>query len=327
MQLTSSSLAAFVLATTASIDARWMSTSMLRPKRDTASAVQTELDSRCDAGQLIIDIPYAVDKESKLLELTSGSCTAADTDHVVFRHDMDAKKATVTVSIEDCGLAAVLYDKPVSSKSLYMATAYVSIGLRDDAADRDYVYYSATLGTECGTKDVYTVEFEYGEIEGVEIDPEDDPLDPATCDKDANGNCIIPAYTTFDLSFAEYTSDAFDTLATTETKQTTAGQRVYLKLSAADLPDTKEVMINKCTVTRGDDTSVVGQLFDSATSCKNDYIGLQIENKGDSVEMSHRLFLFGSKVKSTFTLSCEVHVCDKTDDSSQCATIEDQCKA
>jgi len=107
MQLTSSSLAAFVLATTASIDARWMSTSMLRPKRDTASAVQTELDSRCDAGQLIIDIPYAVDKESKLLELTSGSCTAADTDHVVFRHDMDAKKATVTVSIEDCGLATV----------------------------------------------------------------------------------------------------------------------------------------------------------------------------------------------------------------------------
>jgi hypothetical protein len=270
---------------------------------------------------LVIEIPYSIEHESRLLELTAKDCTIANTDAWEFRHDVAKKVANVEIDINKCGMNSMLYDKPVSTKSLYMATAYVAIGLRDAQTGVDYIYYAATLGTECGTKDVYTVEYEYGEIES----PTPKPTDPETCQKDKDGHCIIPAYTEYTFSFTEYTDKDFKVKTTDETRQKTAGKPIHLQLTSSNVPDSMELAIQACTVKRSDST-ITGNIFNTSSSCENEYIGLDVQMFGDKVQLSHKLFLLpGSKKKSKFTLSCEVHVCDKDESNSKCDQIEKAC--
>ena len=45
-----------------------------------------------------------------------------------------------------------------------MATAEVTIGIRDIDNNKDLVFYKATLGAECGGKTDYKVEFKYSQL-------------------------------------------------------------------------------------------------------------------------------------------------------------------
>merc|ERR1711881_269332 len=70
-------------------------------------------------------------------------------------------------------------------------------------------------------------------------------------------------------------------------------------------------------------------LFDTADSCANNDVDLNVNfnEEANMWTISHTLFLLGNYRKSSFELSCDVIVCEKSGDSAACKAVAKACLA
>jgi hypothetical protein len=197
----------------------------------------------------------------------------------------------------------------------YNQTASFVAGRKD--GDTEIVFATFEVDSYCAYTSEYTVTFDYG------------PVDATNYDFDTSGGLI-------ELDF--YITSMNSAFSGEATPSTTAGDTIYLKLQlnrtqngdfddadSEDASSGKLFVPTKCYVNDG---SVNYTLFDAnatPTKCENDFIDLDISyNRGSdqSWEISHTLFLLDDETSSSYTLSCNVLVCDMSQGSA-CKTAVD----
>ena len=107
---------------------------------------------------------------------------------------------------------------------------------------------------------------------------------------------------------------------------------IHLQIESSNLPDDKVFSVKQCTFVdkivdeNGDESFERYSMFDATTDCKNDYIDLSVGFRDNSVQIEHRLFLLTRGDHDSYSLECDIKVCDKDDDSSDCAKWKSTCE-
>jgi hypothetical protein len=286
-----------------------------------SQAVRAQLPgyaSTCENGLLHIDIPYASETTSDLLSFTAGSCADAGPSSLVHSYSYDPATllARLSIDIQACGLAASLYNTPyiVRQGEFYMATANVTLGVSHNS--NDLIFYNAVLGAECGSQVDYQVTFDYAQQISL-------PPHHADCQPGPNGECIVPAFEWYNFTLTEWTDDSYTVPTDASTRQVKAGELIYLKIDALNLPADKKFAIKTCNFV----DSITGasaetyNMFDPQTSvCDNRNIDLDWAYAADehSATLQHRLFLLRAGDQDSYQLVCDVKVCNRDDLSSDC---------
>jgi len=132
------------------------------------------------------------------------------------------------------------------------------------------------------------------------------------------------------LTFNMSVYDASYTTALS-TAPSQAGKTIYLGLKideSHNLGDHITFAPKSCQVTDGTTNYT---LFDTANSCENSQIDLEMSYDGASKlwKFQHILFLIDSDATSSYTLTCQVVVCDVNMPAgdNQCKPIHDSCAA
>ena len=121
-------------------------------------------------------------------------------------------------------------------------------------------------------------------------------------------------------------NENWDTPLTTYPIQ--AGKKINLGLSlnsTQKLLSNMQFAIKKCFVTQ--ESNVTYTLFDTSISCDNAQIDLDLSFSSGMWKIQHILFLIGSDSTSSYTMSCDVVVCDTNmpPADNECASIIDSC--
>jgi hypothetical protein len=203
-----------------------------------------------------------------------------------------------------------------------MATANVTIGVTEELTSRDLIFYNAVLGAECGAKTEYTVSFDYSQKINTHEETDCHELSP-------DGQCIVAVFEEYDFTFKEY-DEAYETEITSASHK--ANEMIHLQIESSNLPDNKVFSVKQCTFVdkvvdeNGDESYERYSMFDATTDCKNDYIDLSVGFRDNSVQIEHRLFLLTRGDHDSYSLECDIKVCDKDDDSSDCANWKNTCE-
>merc|ERR1711981_1167288 len=146
------------------------------------------------------------------------------------------------------------------------------------------------------------------------------------------GQIMPGTYGEFVFDIVGYQTDAFSTPITTPT--TTAGHYVYIGIAPTTASgwDNSEYTyaVKDCTFRRLDSVAdptndKTAVLFDyNNGQCANTFIDLTLSFSGDKFQIQHRLFVFGQDTTSTYTLTCNVKLCE-LDNSAECDAIRAGC--
>ena len=101
------------------------------------------------------------------------------------------------------------------------------------------------------------------------------------------------------FTIVEYTDANFTIEADENTSARTTSDWVYLKL-CAELEDGNKFAVRNCFVS---DDNYKFEVLEEG-SCKNDLIQMTGKYENEHYFLKHKLFLFNSKIKSTFRLTC-----------------------
>merc|ERR1711981_1012831 len=171
------------------------------------------------------------------------------------------------------------------------------------------IFYHAKLGAECGIRTDYTVTFNYREE--ITFDQ--------TCDINGpDGECITAAYEAYNFQIREFTDDSFSTVED-ENAVHQANTMIHLQIDATDLPSHKKFAIKKCKFI-DDNQSVEYTMFQPETGvCDNRNIDLSFGYSSEGyAQISHKLFLLTQGDQDSYSLECEIKVCNKNDLDSDC---------
>merc|ERR1711981_509065 len=176
------------------------------------------------------------------------------------------------------------------------------------------IFYNSVVGAECGHQDEYTVVFNYQQ--------KIETFNQTGCQYGPDGECIVPAFESYNFTIFEYTNDAFDVRTDEETRQSQANQVIYLAINANDLPSNKKFAVKNCNFI---DDDISYSMFDATSAsdsskCENRYIDLEVSSRNDGHRafLQHRLFLLREGDQDSYELHCQIKVCDKDDLDSDC---------
>lgn len=265
-----------------------------------------DCEATCNDDQSItISIPY--DREAAVLSLDYGNCNKS-ADGVRIEQNTTTNEFTITLQMADCDMDSTLrtidYDQSVTD---------IRIGV--DSQGQELEFSRFQFNTWCSYDDTYEVEFNYG------------TLSSDVQEFNETGGNIGYAFT---IS-ACVTSSCNSYISSSADQPAKGGDLIYLGLyttSAHWDADTKKFAPINCTIS--DTTNDIDYvLFDSESSdsCHNDDVGLYMwyNNTASRWEFNHILFLLGSYESSTFSLKCNIVVCDYDSSSSQCNDVMDNC--
>jgi hypothetical protein len=288
------------------------------------AAANNGYTSTCTSdGFLEITIPYAHEGSANLLSAVAQDCMLSGPESENHSFNWQNNQAVLSINIAACGMDEIYHESKLRQGDYYMATANVTLGIHDAEQNRDLIFYNALLGAECGTKMDYTVTFDYAEK--IEKHRED------TCHPNSpEGECIVAAYDSYNFDFNEYTSDNYDEeLIHFGEKRHKANDMIYLQIEALDLPDDKKFAVKKCdfvdtVIVDGVETTERYPMFNAASgACSNRYIDLAFgyntpHASHATARISHRLFLLSRGDQDSYSLECDLKVCNKNDHDSDC---------
>jgi len=252
------------------------------------------ISAKCnDDNTISVKIDY--DQAGSILSATYGSCNASE---LTGTDASNVKTWDVTLNPSRCGMESKLRTLD------YNQTAKFTVGRKD--GDSQIKFATFEIDSYCSYTSEYTVTFNYGTVSADSFDF-----------TDSGGLLGLNFY------IASYSNGSYSVKADPSSQ---AGKRIYLKLAlnatlnddfdhatSMDASSGKVFVPTKCAVT--DSNSNAYTLFDTSSSakCTNDNIDLAITyNSGDgqSWNIAHTLFLLNDEDSSTYTLSCNVLVCD-----------------
>jgi hypothetical protein len=246
-----------------------------------------------DDNTISVKIDY--DRAGSILSASYGTCDAS---HMAGADASNVKTWDVTLNPSRCGMETKL-------RTLnYNQTASFTVGRKH--GNSQIKFASFEVDSYCSYTSEYTVSFSYG------------PVNADSFDFTESGGLIG-----LHFYIASYADASYEEKADPSSQ---AGKTVYLKLAldatknadfdhatSMDASSGKVFVPTMCAVTDTNSNSYT--LFDTSDTdkCANDNIDLKITyNKGDgqSWYIAHTLFLLNDENTSTFTLSCNVLVCD-----------------
>ena len=272
-----------------------------------------QLSSKCESGNLVIEIPSSNQNLAQLLHLEAGSC---DQNNYGGSIDNIANTSTtkITVPIDACNLRVPL-NGASANFGLYRATANITLGAVMNGVE--IVFKNTVISAECGVQTSYSVTFNYDDIESTTEE----------CEEIIDGACVYPSHEE-DISFSitEYTDNNFDVVVNEETRAKLAGENIFLSVRASYpdslVPQNYKFAVTECSIrdSKGNRYLFINPGAESEdASCDLNAIGLVAGYNGEYFNFQHALFLFSTVEKtSSYVLGCSVEVCDKTDAGSQC---------
>jgi len=280
---------------------------------------------------LEIHIPFANGGVSDLLKADAGDCPnlrGESSDNHEYSYNVDDQKSILKISIDGCNLDKDLHYSPqlrTSDGQYHMAIANVTIGVTDEDSERDLIFYNAVLGAECGTKTDYTVTFDYSQ----KIDKHEETGCHANSPE---GQCIVPAFEEYEFTFKEY-DETFEHENTDTSNHHKANDMIYLQIESESLPDDKTFSVKSCKfvdkiVNPFDESTTFENytMFDATNDCKNKHIDLNVGFREGAIQISHRLFLLTKGDQDSYSLECDIKVCDSADTDSDCQQWQDTCE-
>ena len=86
----------------------------------------------------------------------------------------------------------------------------------------------------------------------------------------------------------------------------------------------KYFVIKSCSVS---DDSIDWVIYNYTKSCTNEFIKLSVDYNTTlhMWQIEHILFLLGGPSGDTYTLSCQISVCDASKSQSDCVAVADAC--
>merc|ERR1712226_22433 len=110
-----------------------------------------------------------------------------------------------------------------------------------------------------------------------------------------------------------------------------AGDMVYLRVIASG-PDYNANLYNyavrSCTVKNLNDGMEMPLFAYNANQCENDFIGFSYKSENDEVHLAHKLFVSSQAAgESTYSLSCNIKLCEDADGNSLCEDVRAACDA
>jgi len=270
------------------------------------SSASSSITAKCEDDNTI-SVVINHDIEGKILKASYGSCSMSDAGIDGFSGDHNTTW-TGTLYPSRCNMDGKLRNLQ------YNQTAEFTVGREDDG--KQLVFTTYDVDTFCEYKNTYTVTFDYGTINADE--------------KIFTGDGGL-----IGLQFYVESTNEYFNQSQAVSKQ--AGDTVYLTLQLNDTANGnfnhaenfeattgKAFLPTKCFVAdSGSNKNYT--LFDTgATECSNEIIDLVINYDSDAHmwQIQHTLFLLDNEITSTYSLTCDVLVCDmqKGDD---CKTAYD----
>jgi len=264
-----------------------------QPCNTQSCAVNSGISATCnDDNTITVTIDY--DQDSSILSASYGSCNETD---MRGADVSDVKTWDVTLDPASCDMESKLRNL------VYNQTATFTVGRKD--GNFELVFATFEVDSYCNYTSEYTVTFAYG------------PVNADVYDFTDSGGLLGLNFYISSFGNGSYVNEA--------APSNSAGDTIYLKIAlnatlnadfdhAADMnASTGKVFVpTKCEVE--DDSSNSYALFDvNGQKCTNDIIELSMTyNSGDpqSWYMEHTLFLLNSESSSSYTLSCNILVCD-----------------
>jgi len=263
------------------------------PKNDPA------IDVKCTNDNMI-DVTINYVRKADIISLSYGTCNLTDISNVNqdsdfnFNFQLDVDRCNSNSNLRSLG---------------YSHNASVVIG-RGALTLATY-----EIKAQCSYTDSYVVNFDYG------------TLSYASEIFNTSGGNV-------DLKFEvkSYSSN----YSKEETSPKFAGKMIYLGLKVtndnfqyADTIKAAEGMLfapKACTLI-DTQTNATFTLFDTDSSCEHDVIDLTVDwREQDKMwTISHILFLLGNERQSSYSLSCQILVCDKRGDSTGCDKVVNKC--
>jgi hypothetical protein len=282
------------------------------------NGVSTKLNTNCVGDNLVITVPAESSSMSNVLKLAAGTCThqnIPDGIENAVSYDNSTKAINVKIPITACDMKKDLYNQTVlkASNSLFRPTANITFGSTFN--NLEMIFMDLHIAAECGMKTIYPVDFVYN-------------IDSGEADSDCTmiGDvCVFPGHEeSVKFKFQEYTSEDYDTVVTNKTQAQKPGERIYLELSAENIPEHYDFAVTMCKII--DTNTREHELFNPAEgNCKLDEIELKTNYTSDSFQMSHILFLIDNPKKVSYTMRCQVELCDKDNEDSRCKKAVEAC--
>jgi hypothetical protein len=239
-----------------------------------------------------IDVSIEYTRSADILSASYGSCNKTD----MTGADSTGTYWSVTLDPARCGMESKLRNL------VYNQTANFVIGRKD--GNTEIVFATMEVDSYCNYTSEYTVSFSYGPVSADSFDF-----------TDSGGLLGLNFY------IQSYSSGSYSTVAAPSSQ---AGNKIWLKLALnatlnADFDHAtnmnassgKVFVPTKCEV--ADTNSNTYTMFDSSSKCSNSAIDLSLTyNAGSSQSwyISHTLFLLNDEDSSSYTLSCNILVCD-----------------
>merc|ERR1711934_954841 len=258
-----------------------------------ADGVSNGITATCKEDNTI-DVSIHYDQASKIIGATYGSCNETEIDGATTTGDVTSW--AITLNPSRCGMESKLRNL------VYNQTASFRFGRKD--GNTEIVFATMEVDSYCNYTSEYTVTFSYGPVSADSYDF-----------TDSGGLLGLNFY------IKSYSGSSYTTAATPSTQ---AGNKIYLKLALnatlnadfdhatnMDASTGKVFVPTKCEV--ADTNSNTYTLFSSSGKCSNSVIDLSLTyNAGNSQSwyISHTLFLLNDEDSSSYTLSCNILVCD-----------------
>jgi hypothetical protein len=249
---------------------------------------------------MTVEIPYA--RSAEVTRLEYGDCDLNSDGVTVTAQDSSTSLMSVVLNPKKCQ-ASTLKDKLV-----YNETARINVGkLGTDGTE--FKFSEFNVDVECGWINEYTVTFDYGTL---------------TSDDFKFTDGMGPTASGISFNMNAYSSNWATQL---DTPPSQAGKtiRLGLKFDAKhNLGSHFQFAVKSCSVTDG---SATYTLFDTSVSCDNSNIDLTLSYVDNMWRIQHILFLIGSDNNSSYTLTCQVVVCDSNmpADDNKCTAILNSC--